>query len=105
MSTRAFITSRVLTQYQPRSLNEHIGIGKPWDLDRDAVGCGFCSRIKGHAARQAHGRKARPMRCALILEFITESDADHVLILAGDHIYKMDYNALLHVAHAKRTRM
>ena len=85
----------VLTQYQPRSLNDHIGIGKPWDLDRARGGVRLLQpfqRARGAAGTWQEGT-ADAVR--FNLEFITESDADHVLILAGDHIYKMDYNALL----------
>lgn len=85
----------LLTQYQPRSLNEHIGIGKPWDLDRARGGVRLLQpyqRTRGAAGSWQEGT-ADAVR--FNFEFITESDAEHVLILAGDHIYKMDYNALL----------
>lgn len=87
----------VLTQYQPRSLNEHIGIGKPWDLDRARGGIRLLQpyqRTRGAAGSWQEGT-ADAVR--FNLETIAESNADTVLILAGDHIYKMDYNALLHV--------
>ena len=51
----------VLTQYLPRSLNEHIGIGRPWDLDRVGAGSGCCSPIRAAGIRT--GMAARPMRC------------------------------------------
>lgn len=85
----------VLTQYQPRSLIEHVGIGKPWDLDRARGGVRVLQpyqRVRGAAGSWQEGT-ADAVR--FNFEFITESDAEHVLILAGDHIYKMDYNALL----------
>ncbi len=87
----------VLTQYQPRSLNEHIAIGKPWDLDRARGGVRLLQpfqRMRGAAGTWQDGT-ADAVR--FNLEFVGESDAEHVLILAGDHIYKMDYNALLRV--------
>lgn len=85
----------VLTQYQPRSLNDHINIGKPWDLDRAHGGVRLLQpyqRVRGAAGSWQDGT-ADAVR--FNLEFVTENDAEHVLILAGDHIYKMDYNALL----------
>ncbi len=89
----------VLTQYQPRSLNEHIAIGKPWDLDRARGGVRLLQpyqRARGAAGTWQDGT-ADAVR--FNSEFITESDVEDVLILAGDHIYKMDYNMLLRVHH------
>lgn len=91
----------VLTQYQPRSLNDHIAIGKPWDLDRARGGVRLLQpyqRVRGAAGAWQDGT-ADAVR--FNLEFVTENDAEHVLVLAGDHIYKMDYNALLDVHVAK----
>ncbi len=87
----------VLTQYQPRSLNEHIAIGKPWDLDRARGGVRLLQPYQ--RARGAIGSWQEGTADAVRFnsEFITESDAEYVLILAGDHIYKMDYNMLLRV--------
>lgn len=87
----------VLTQYQPRSLNEHIGIGKPWDLDRSRGGVRLLQpyqRARGAAGTWQEGT-ADAVR--FNLETVAECNADTILILAGDHIYKMDYNALLRV--------
>lgn len=84
----------VLTQYQPRSLNEHIGLGRPWDLDRTAGGVRllqpYVSMKGGHSTAWQEGT-ADAVRSNLDL---TRS-VDQVLILPGDHIYKMDYNKLL----------
>jgi glucose-1-phosphate adenylyltransferase len=90
----------VLTQYQPRSLNEHIAIGKPWDLDRARGGVRLLQpfqRARGAAGTWQDGT-ADAVR--FNLEFVEENSAEHILILSGDHIYKMDYNALLRV-HAE----
>lgn len=89
----------VLTQYQPRSLNEHIGLGKPWDLDRARGGVRLLQpyqRVRGAAGAWQEGT-ADAVR--FNLETIIESPADIVLVLAGDHIYKMDYNHLLRLHH------
>ncbi len=90
----------VLTQYQPRSLNEHIGVGRPWDLDRTTGGVRLLQpyqRTKGERGAWQEGT-------ADALRFNLESipaAADEVLILAGDHIYMMDYRPLL-VFHRSR---
>src|SRR5581483_5522920 len=85
----------VLTQYQPRSLNEHIGIGKPWDLDRARGGVRLLQPYQRSRNAAGTWQEGTADAVRFNLEFITESDAAHVLILAGDHIYKMDYTVLL----------
>jgi glucose-1-phosphate adenylyltransferase len=84
----------VLTQYQPRSLNEHIGLGRPWDLDRTTGGVRllqpYVSSKGGHAGAWQEGT-ADAVRFNLDLT----RAVDEVLILPGDHIYKMDYNPML----------
>lgn len=87
----------VLTQYQPRSLNEHIAIGKPWDLDRARGGVRLLQPFQKARGAAGTWQDGTADAVRFNLEYVTESDADHVLILAGDHIYKMDYNALLRV--------
>jgi glucose-1-phosphate adenylyltransferase len=84
----------VLTQYQPRSLNEHIGVGKPWDLDRSTGGVRLLQpypRTKGEPGAWQEGT-ADALR--FNLDIIPDS-VDDVVILAGDHIYKMDYRPML----------
>ena len=83
----------VLTQYQPRSLNEHIGLGRPWDLDRTTGGVRLLQpyqSTKGQTGAWQEGT-ADAVRFNLDLA----RSVDNVLILPGDHIYKMDYNPLL----------
>lgn len=83
----------VLTQYRPHSLNDHIGIGKPWDLDRARGGVRLLQPYQGRNEQSWY----RGTSDAIYqnVNFITECRADLVLILSGDHIYKMDYNAIL----------
>ncbi|MBC8077482.1 MAG: glucose-1-phosphate adenylyltransferase [Chloroflexales bacterium] len=83
----------VLTQYRPRSLHEHIGVGKPWDLDRAQGGV----RILHPSPTPEGGGWQRGTADAVRynLDFIEEQSVDAVLLLAGDHIYKMDYRPLL----------
>jgi glucose-1-phosphate adenylyltransferase len=91
----------VLTQYQPRSLNEHIGVGKPWDLDRSTGGVRLLQpfqRTKGeHGVWQEGTADALRFNLDVIPDWV-----DDVLILAGDHIYKMDYAPLLKFHHDRR---
>ena len=78
----------ILTQYLPLSLNEHIGAGKPWDMDR---------RDSHVTLLQPHSEWYNGTADAIRknLHCLYQSDADYVLILSGDHIYKMDYRKLI----------
>ena len=88
-----FDTVGVLTQYQPLVLNEYIGNGLPWDLDRTFGGVKILPPYQGNA----HADWYRGTANAIYqnLEFIDRYDPDYVLILSGDHIYKMDYSRML----------
>ena len=90
----------VLTQYNPRSLNDHIGVGRPWDLDRSKGGVKLLQPYiaRGRVAEWYRGTADAVLRNRSVLE---HSDADTVLILAGDHIYKMDYQPFI-AAHRRR---
>ncbi|MFQ5342045.1 MAG: glucose-1-phosphate adenylyltransferase [Anaerolineae bacterium] len=83
----------VLTQYRPHSLNRHLGIGRPWDLDRTFGGIRL---LQPYQARR-HQEWYRGTADAVLqnLNYIEERRADTVLILSGDHIYKMDYRPML----------
>lgn len=83
----------VLTQYRPRSLNDHIGVGKPWDLDRARGGIRLLQPYQARGREQWYGGTADAVYQNL--DDIREQRADHVLILSGDHIYKMDYRPML----------
>ena len=80
----------VLTQYNPRSLNDHIGLGRPWDLDRNSGGVKLLQPYiaRGRVAEWYRGTADAVLRNMRVLE---NNTADTVLVLAGDHIYKMDY--------------
>jgi len=90
----------LLTQYMPRSLNEHVGVGKPWDLDRSQGGVRL---LQPYVSRGGHASWQRGTADAVryYLDFIEEQRVDTVLILAGDHVYKMDYRPMLrfHAEH------
>lgn len=86
-------TVGVLTQYQPLELNDYIGNGQPWDLDRLNGGVHILSpyqQIKG-----ADWYKGTANAIYQNINFIDRYDPEYVLILSGDHIYKMDYSDML----------
>lgn len=86
-------TVGVLTQYQPLVLNEYIGTGLPWDLDRNYGGVKILPPYQ--AKKGADWYRGTANAIYQNLQFIERYDADFVLILSGDHIYKMDYAAML----------
>ena len=83
----------VLTQYRPRSLNDHIGIGRPWDLDREGSGITLLQPYLGRESSDWYRGTADAVHQNLY--FIDESRADLVLIVAGDHIYLSQYDELI----------
>jgi glucose-1-phosphate adenylyltransferase len=89
----------VLTQYRPRSLHEHIGVGKPWDLDRRIGGVRVLHPFLTSEGGDWQRGNADAVRANLA--FIAEQPVDVVLVLAGDHIYKMDYRPMLQM-HQER---
>lgn len=86
-------TVGILTQYQPLILNSHIGIGAPWDLDRKNGGV---SILPPHT-KQSGGNWYKGTADAIYqnMNFIDNFNPDYVLILSGDHIYKMNYSKML----------
>lgn len=86
-------TVGVLTQYQPFVLNSHIGIGTPWDLDRNNGGVSILPPFM----RDNGGDWYKGTANAIYqnINYIDSYDPDYVLILSGDHIYKMDYSKML----------
>ena len=92
-------TVGVLTQYQPLVLNEYIGNGLPWDLDRSFGGVKILPPYQGQ--KGADWYKGTANAIYQNLAFINRYDAEYVLILSGDHIYKMDYDKMLDFHKAK----
>ena len=86
-------TVGVLTQYQPLVLNEYIGNGEPWDLDRVYGGVRVLPPYQGQKSSEWYKGTANAIYQNL--NFIDRYDPEYVIILSGDHIYKMDYNAML----------
>lgn len=92
-------TVGVLTQYQPLVLNDYMGNGLPWDLDRTFGGLKILPPYQGMDGADWYRGTANAIYQNL--EFIDMFDPDYVLVLSGDHIYKMDYSKMLE--YHKRT--
>jgi glucose-1-phosphate adenylyltransferase len=86
-------TVGVLTQYQPLELNSYIGNGQPWDLDRMNGGVYILPPYAGE--KRSEWYKGTANAIYQNLNFIERYDPEYVLILSGDHIYKMDYEKML----------
>ena len=84
----------ILTQYRPHSLNDHIATGRPWDLDRTFTGgVQLLQPYLGHYDSDWYAGTADAV--AQNLNFVRHGHPEYVLILAGDHIYEMDYDLLI----------
>ena len=86
-------TVGVLTQYQPLRLNTHIGIGIPWDLDRNIGGVTVLPPYEKRSNSEWYTGTANAIYQNL--EYMESYNPEYVLILSGDHIYKMDYEVML----------
>lgn len=86
-------TVGVLTQYQPLVLNDYIGNGQPWDLDRAFGGVHILSPYQGKNSSDWYKGTANAIYQNL--HFIKQFNPDYVLVLSGDHIYKMNYSTML----------
>jgi glucose-1-phosphate adenylyltransferase len=83
----------VLTQYRPHSLNEHIGTGRPWDLDRTRGGVRIWQPYRGRSDQDWYRGTADALYQNR--NFIRAEKSDTLLVLSGDHIYKQDYRDML----------
>lgn len=84
----------ILTQYRPHSLNDHIGKGRPWDLDRSFTGgVHLLQPYKGSFDTDWYLGTADAV--AQNLSFVRRGQPEYVLVLSGDHIYQMDYDLLI----------
>ena len=86
-------TVGVLTQYQPLALNEYIGNGDPWDLDLSRGGLSVLPPYQGN--KRSDWYKGTANAIYQNLTFIKRYNPEYVLILSGDHIYRMDYSKML----------
>ena len=92
-------TVGVLTQYQPLRLNTHIGIGIPWDLDRNIGGVTVLPPYEKSANTEWYTGTANAIYQNIA--YMDSFNPEYVLILSGDHIYKMDYEVMLDYHKAK----
>ena len=93
-------TVGVVTQYRPRSLQDHIRNGAPWDLDRLNGGVWMLQPYQGRLDSDWYEGTADAIYQNL--DFVRNARADYVLILSGDHVYKMDYSILISFHQEKR---
>lgn len=93
-------TVGVMTQYQPLRLNTHIGIGIAWDLDRNRGGVTILSPYESIENTDWYTGTANAVYQNI--SFIDQYDPEYVLILGGDHIYKMDYELMLNYHKARK---
>lgn len=93
-------TVGVLTQYQPHKLSSYIGVGSPWDLDRVNGGVSILPPF----IKEKKGEWYRGTADAIYqnMSYIEQFDPDYVLVLSGDHIYKMDYSKMLEYHRRKK---
>ena len=89
----------ILTQYRPLSLRDHIGIGRPWDLDRKRGGVELLQPFQGWAETDWYRGTADAIHQNWIR--VEEREAEHLLVLSGDHVYRMDYRPMIE-AHLAR---
>ncbi|MFC5713720.1 glucose-1-phosphate adenylyltransferase [Thalassorhabdus alkalitolerans] len=87
-------TVGVLTQYEPLELNKHLGIGRPWDMDRKHGGVSVLPPFtgKGEAGEWYKGTADAIYQN---IQFIEQFNPQYILVISGDHIYKMNYAAML----------
>ena len=90
----------ILTQYAPRSLIDHIGVGRPWDLDRSRGGVALLQPFIGRG-RARDWYRGTADAVLQNLDFIADRDPELVLVLAGDHVYKMDYRPFIDLHRSK----
>ena len=100
-SNSGIYTVGILTQYKPLELNIHIGIGSPWDLDRRDGGVSILPPYQGEKG----GKWYRGTANAIYqnIEYIDRYNPEYVLILSGDHIYKMNYDDMLNFHKEKNS--
>jgi glucose-1-phosphate adenylyltransferase len=94
----------ILTQYAPRSLIDHIGVGRPWDLDRSRGGVALLQPFIGRG-RARDWYRGTADAVLQNLDFIEDRDPELVLVLAGDHVYKMDYRPFIDMHREKRAEV
>jgi glucose-1-phosphate adenylyltransferase len=95
-------TVGILTQYRPHSLHDHIRAGRPWDLDRELTGGVTLLQPFQRDTGSPDWYQGTADAVYQNLNFILRQNTDTVLVLGGDHVYKMDYNSLLRFHQEKQ---
>lgn len=95
-------TVGVLTQYRPRILNSHIGMGSHWDLDR--INGGVYILQPYMSEKEGHWYNGTANAIYKNMNFIDDYDPEYLLVLSGDHIYKMDYSEMLNFHKEKNAK-
>ena len=90
----------ILTQYRPHSLNDHIGIGRPWDLDRVKGGVRLLQPFIGR--KQSDWYRGTADAVYQNIPFLSDWRMDLALVLSGDHVYKQDYTQMIEFHEASR---
>jgi glucose-1-phosphate adenylyltransferase len=90
----------ILTQYRPTSLNQHVGTGRPWDLDRTRGGVQLLQPSLGSVESDWYQGTADALYRNLV--HLRRRRTDELLVLSGDHVYQMDYNVLYAFHRANR---
>jgi glucose-1-phosphate adenylyltransferase len=94
----------ILTQYAPRSLIDHIGVGRPWDLDRSRGGVALLQPFIGRG-RARDWYRGTADAVLQNVDFIEDRNPELILVLAGDHVYKMDYRPFLEMHREKEAEV
>ena len=94
----------ILTQYAPRSLIDHIGVGRPWDLDRSRGGVSLLQPYIGRG-RARDWYRGTADAVLQNLDFVADRNPELVLVLAGDHVYKMDYRPFIDLHREKQAEV
>ncbi len=94
----------VLTQYAPRSLIGHIGLGRPWDLDRSRGGVSLLQPFIGRG-RARDWYRGTADAVLQNIDFLRDRDPELVLVLAGDHVYKMDYRPFIELHRSRQAEI
>ena len=95
-------TVGVLTQYRPRILNSHIGMGSHWDLDR--INGGVYILQPYMSEKEGHWYNGTANAIYKNMNFIDDYNPEYLLVLSGDHIYKMDYSEMLNFHKEKNAK-
>ena len=95
-------TVGVLTQYRPRILNSHIGMGSHWDLDR--INGGVYILQPYMSEKEGHWYNGTANAIYKNMNFIDDYNPEYLLVLSGDHIYKMDYSEMLNLHKEKNAK-